>query len=195
MKKRERIGERYRENSAMLPVHEDYIFDQNAAEVRSLRYGEKYSVDYNGCGAIAVHNVMKHIGRTQNFIDVLRELEELHLLWLGGAFGTKPWALGRYFQSKKIPYRKYKSPNDFKAALLTHQIGVVCTWNKRFRGMHFYCVYYSLKENKYYTANLHTPSSEFVPADLQEMINYRFIIGYAVQNPVIRTRTLFTKLT
>ncbi len=181
MKKRERIEERYRKNRDLLPDYREYIFDQNDARVRSLRFGEKYSVGDNGCGAVAVHNAMKYIGKEQDFCDVLRDMEALRMIWLGGAFGTKPWSPGRYFRQKNILYRKYKSPNDFKAALLTNDIGIVCTWNRRFQGMHFYCAYYSLEENKYYSANFRSGGNDFRPMTLDEINSARFIVGYTLK--------------
>lgn len=181
MKKRERIEERYRQNRDLLPEYYEYIFDQNTDRARSLRFGEKYSVGDNGCGAVAVHNAMKYIGKEQDFCDVLRDLEALRMTWLGGAFGTKPWSPVRYFRQKNILYRKYKSPNDFKAALLANDIGIVCTWNQRFKGMHFYCVYYSLEENKYYSANFHSDGNDFRPTTLEEINGTRFIVGYTLK--------------
>lgn len=181
MKKAEQIDRRYRENLDLLPVYNDYVFHQTGKIVCSLRYGKNGWMDANGCGAVALHNVMKHIGRTQNLCDVLREMEELRMPWLGARFGTKPWSLGRYFTKHKIPYKKYKSPNDFKAALLTHRVGIVCTWNRPMSdGMHFYCVYYSKEDNMYYTANYGSAKDEFTPIPLSEISNLRFIIGYVV---------------
>lgn len=178
MKRNEQIEERCRENLNRLPEYRDYIFDQRNPSIRALRYGKRGNVGDNGCGPAAVHNVMKFIGKGRNFCNVLREMEELRMTWFGARFGTKPGSLGRYFNRNNIPYEKYKSPNDFKAALLTHKIGVICTWNKRFYGIHFYCVYYSLEDNAYYTANLITPGNEFKPIDLSAISNLRFITGY-----------------
>lgn len=180
MKKREQIAQRYRKNCLRLPSCTDYVYSQWAGNVKELCFGKRGHIGREGCGAVAVHNVMKFIGKEQNFCDVLREMEELSMTWLGAKFGTKPWAIGRYFTRHNIPYGKYKSPNDFKAALLTHKIGIVCTWNKRMNGMHFYCVYYSIEENKYYSANYHSSDSGFEEFDLKEIGNLRFIIGYAI---------------
>lgn len=102
------------------------------------------------------------------------------MTWLGARFGTKPLSLGRYFRRHKIPYWKYHFPAEFKAALLSHRIGIVNTWNKRLRGMHFYCVYYSREENAFYTANLRTPGTEFEPITPDEISSRRFIVGYIV---------------
>lgn len=179
MTKRERIEARYRENLRLLPDYRDYIFSQRAPGVRELRFGEHGHVGREGCGAVALHNVMKLIEKEQNFCDVLREAEELRMTWFGARFGTKPNALGRYFYQHKIPFWKYTSPNDFKAALLTHRIGVVCTWNKRLRGMHFYCVRFSPEDGAYYTANL-GGGEDFRRITLDEISGRRFITGYIV---------------
>ena len=179
MTKRERIRARYEENLRLLPEYRDYIFSQHAAKVKDLCFGTHGHVGREGCGAVAVHNVMKYIGKAQNFCDVLRDFEELRMPWLGARFGTKPHSLGRYFQRHNIPHWKYNAPNDFKAALLTHRIGIVCTWNKKFKGMHFYCVRYAPEDGAYYTANL-GGGSDFRQIALGEISNLRFITGYVV---------------
>lgn len=179
MKKREAIEARCRDNRRMLPQYSDYIFDQNAPRVEKLAYGRRGHIGREGCGAVAIYNVMKFIGREQDFCEVLREMEELNMTWLGARFGTKPLSLGRYFHRHNIPYSKYHSPNDFKAALLTNRIGVVNTWNPRFWGMHFYCIYYSAEENTYYTANFHSAKG-FRPTRLDEISSLRFFVGYII---------------
>ncbi len=179
MKRREQIEARYRDNLNRLPEYRDYIFYQWNKKVADLSFGKRGHIGREGCGAVAIHNVMKFIGREQNFCDVLRDMELLRMPWLGAKFGTKPLSLGRYFSRHKIPYWKYSAPVDFKAALLTHKIGIVCTWNRRFYGMHFYCVYYDPAENAYYSANFYTPGGvEFRPTELSDISNFRFIVGY-----------------
>ena len=181
MKRQDRIEERYRRNIDSLPACSDYVYSQHAPACKDLLFGDKGNVGANGCAAVAVHNVMKYIGRPQNFCDVLRDMEELHMTWLGARFGTKPWALGRYFWKKNIPFSKYKSPNDFKAALLTHPAGIVCTWNKRFYGMHFFCVYFNAEEGKYYTTNF-SSGNGFRQMEIGEISNLRFVNGYIIHN-------------
>lgn len=181
MSKREQIETRYRENISRLPAYRDYIYYQWDPKVAELSFGKRGHIGREGCGAVAIHNVMKFIGKEQNFCDVLRDMEELNMPWLGAKFGTKPRSIDRYFRRHKIPYQKYSSPVDFKAALLTHKIGIVCTWNKRFYGMHFYCIYYSQEENAYYTANFYSPGGkEFRQTLLSDISNFRFIVGYIV---------------
>ena len=182
MKRSERALELYRENLEKLPAYDDYIYCQSAEPVGHLRFGTNGRVDSNGCGAVALYNVMKHIGKEQDFCDVIRDEMQLGMLWMGGRFGTKPWTLGRYFMHYKIPFQKYKSPNDFKAALLTHRIGIVCTWNRHVRdGMHFYCVYYSDKENKYSAINYAQSENNTTEICLYEIGNLRFVNGYAIK--------------
>ena len=183
LKRRERLEEQYQENRNRLPAWNDYIFSQTDRRYSDLFFGKKGNIGDNGCSAVAVHNVMKFIGRPQDFCDVLHDMETLRMTWLGGRFGTKPWAIGKYFYKHKIPFWKYKSPNDFKAALLTHSVGIVCTWNERFRGMHFYCIYYSPQEKTYYTANLHSNADGFQPTPLTEISNLRFVAGYIADPP------------
>lgn len=179
MKKREQIEARYRANLAQQPEFSDYIYSQWDDRVKELSYGKRGHIGREGCGAVAVYNAMKFIGKQQDFCGVLRDMEELNMTWLGAKFGTRPYSLSKYFRRHKIPFRKYTAPVDFKAALLSHKIGIVCTWNRRFYGMHFYCVYYSPEEKAYHTMNLDTPCSPGT-AQLGDISNLRFIIGYVV---------------
>ena len=181
MNRYERIEVRFRDNLRRLPEYREYIFSQSAAIVRDLSYGERGHIGTEGCGPVAIHNVMKFIGKTQNFCEVSREAEELRMTWLGARFGTKPHSLGRYFTRHKISYWKYNSPAEFKAKLLTHRIGIVCTWNPGMRGIHFYCIYYSYEENKYYTLNLMPAAEDFVSLPLVTIVNRRFITGYLLK--------------
>lgn len=173
------IEERYRSNLKSLPELSGYLYSQWDDRVKDLSFGKRGHIGREGCGAVAIYNVMKHIGEEQNFCDVLHDMERLNMTWFGAKFGTRPFSLGRYFSLHKIPYRKYTAPVDFKAALLSHRIGIVCTWNRRFYGMHFYCVYYSPEKNVYRTMNLDSPCSEGT-VKLGDISNLRFIAGYVV---------------
>ena len=179
-KAKDRIEERYQENCRRLKAFDGCIFSQKDSRVKDLLFGKRGHIGAEGCGAVAIYNVMKFIEQPQDFCDILREMEKLHMPWLGAKFGTKPHSLGRYFSKHRIFYRKYNAPVDFKAALLSHRIGILCTWNRRFRGMHFYCIYFSNEENKYYSINCHSTDKDFMPITLDEISNLRFITGYVV---------------
>ena len=180
MKSSERIQERYRDNMKKLPQFGDYIYSQRDPRVRELCYGERGHIAREGCGAVAIYNVMKFIGEDQDFCDVVHDMEKLKMTWLGARFGTKPFSLGRYFRLHDIPFFKMTSPVDFKAALLSHEIGIVCTWNPKLKGMHFYCVFFSPDDEEYFSANLRSEKNEFRKLKLDEISNYRFIVGYVV---------------
>lgn len=181
MKKAEKAERTYQENLKRLPRYNEYVYNQLSEPVGGLRFGTRGRVDSNGCGAVALHNMMKYIGKEQNFCDVIRDEMQLGMVWMAGRFGTKPWTLGRYFMHHKIPFQKYKSPNDFKAALLTHRIGVVCTWNSHVKdGMHYYCIYYSKEENRYYAINERSSENDFAEITLEEIGNFRLINGYVI---------------
>ena len=178
MPKYERIETRFRENTALLGTYYDHIFDQHSKRVYALKFGDSGNIGANGCGPVAVHNAMKLIGMTVNFCDVIRDFEELKLSRIRGLFGTKPFYLGRYFRKHNIPYEKYNSPAEFKSDLIDHKAGIICTWNKRMKGMHFYCIFYDKSDEKYYTANCYSNCSGFREIKLSDISDRRFVVGY-----------------
>lgn len=64
-----------------------------------VRYG-KYNADYNSCEVIAVYNALLALSvNTMTFPELLSEFEHRGIT-AGGAFGTSPLALARYFADK-----------------------------------------------------------------------------------------------
>lgn len=86
-------AERWRE----LGLEGKWIEHQN--RLGSLQYG-KYGADYNSCEVIAVYNALLALSvNTMTFPELLSEFEHRGIT-AGGAFGTSPLALARYFANK-----------------------------------------------------------------------------------------------
>ena len=155
-----------------------YIGSQLSPDVSHLIYGKAgQTVDKVGCGIVAVYNALLRCGKTVDFNDLLRSMEKLRMPWLFGFFGTKPHSLGRVFRKYNIPYKKYSSVRRFNQMLPKSNTGIVCTWNPGFRGIHFYCVYYSKKENCLYSLNYYNQNTP-VKVDPSIFSQMRWIVGY-----------------
>ena len=84
-------------------MKEKLIYGQCNSPIAQLCYGRtRQTVAKTGCGAVAVYNALVLSGKNAVFEDVLREMERLRMPWMFGLFGTKPFALRRYFRKNNI---------------------------------------------------------------------------------------------
>ena len=76
------------------------ITDQHGVSAAGFSLG-KYSVSYNGCEAIAVHNALILSGVGSRLSDVIGLIERKHHLWFfrSGLWGTNPFRIGRIVRS------------------------------------------------------------------------------------------------
>lgn len=154
------------------------LYSQSDPDVAALRYGHLgKTVDRVGCALVAIYNVMKYLGREQSFEAVLRDAQKLHMPWLFGAFGTKPWALKRYFKIKNVPFKQTNNCREWKSSLPGCRAAIVCTWNsKRRHGIHYYSVIN--KDGKLYALNRYSDFPEPTPFSPDDTDNKRFITGF-----------------
>ena len=172
MKKQERL----RYNQKLLKDFNGFVFGQNQAPVAMLRYGSAdRPVEQVGCAAAAVYNALKLAGKQTDLCEVLSQFEALRMPWLFGLFGTKPLSLRRFFRRNNIPFSNYISLKKFRQALDDGKIGVVCAWNKGFKGLHFYCVY---SDNGAYRSMNFISSDKALDFDFSELTALRFVTGY-----------------
>lgn len=154
-----------------------YLTRQDDPAVASLTYGRLgKTVDHVGCGLVAIYNVMHALGMPQDFRDILRDAQRLHMPWLFGVFGTKPWAIKRYFAHKGISFESTGDCEAWRRSLPDCRAAIICTWNsKRRHGIHFYAVVNQngqlLALNRYSNCNAPTP---FAPSEVRAD---RFITG------------------
>lgn len=173
------IARRYRENQEAAKGFDTYIYGQTKAPVASLRYGSagKELRDV-GCGIAAVYNVMRFLGQPQPVADVINDAELLRLAFMGGRFGTKTKKLDRYFKLHGVPCQIYRRCSDFKQALDSHSIAIVCTWNNKITdGIHFYCLYRDSETGELTALNYYSADAPQTFL-LDNLRDDRFIIGY-----------------
>ena len=138
----------------------EFIYGQCNNPISQLCYGKsRKPVSKVGCGVVALYNALVFKGIDAEFSDLLRAMEKLGMPWLFGVFGTKPFSLKRYF----------------KNSLTDGKIGIVCAWNKGFRGLHFYCI---CSENGEYRSMNFVSSDQALSFDLLQITPLRFVTGY-----------------
>ena len=71
-----------------------YIIRQSP--IKKVFFGAK-PLSYNGCGIIALHNILLCLGKEKSFSQIILENEKNALLW--GLFGLSPMGLKRYLLS------------------------------------------------------------------------------------------------
>lgn len=176
-------NERYHHNKTILPRFEGILCGQNDPNVATLLYGAlNQPVEKVGCAAVAVYNAMRLVGRQTDFCGILAQFESLRMPWLFGLFGTKPLSLRRFFRRNLIPVRNYYSLKKYQNALTDGCVGIICAWNKGFRGIHFYCVF--RKDGKLRSLN-HYYSSHALDFSFSELSKPRFITGTILKESAV----------
>ena len=172
------IERRYQANKSRLEGFNEYIYGQTKAPASEVKYGSAgRNVSYVGCGVAAIYNVMRFIGKPQSFADVVKDSEILRLPFFGGRFGTKTKKLGRYFKLHNIDFTEYRNYDNFKKALPSHKICIICSWNDKITdGIHFYCVY-PREDGSFKSINYYSSDRPF-DFDLSTLRKDRFIIAY-----------------
>ena len=157
-----------------------FIASQLSPSVSQLTYGRaNRTVDKVGCGILAVYNALVCYGEPRAFSELLAMMERLRMPWLFGFFGTKPFCLSKLCRRLNIPFRKYYSAKHFANDLTHAHAGIVCSWNPRLNGIHFYCVYYSENEKCIYSLNYYQQSTPAVISP-SVFVQRRWIVGYLI---------------
>ena len=110
------------------------IFDQNAAPVKDMRFG-RFCSGYNGCGWIAVHNLLQLTGRGKDPAEVAADLERHRGAVLGGLFGIWPGAVARALKREGYAVTVCRRVKRFDEAV--PEGGVFILWYAHRRGMHY----------------------------------------------------------
>ncbi len=74
-----------------------YIIRQSA--FKSIRFGVK-DISYNGCGIIAMHNILLYLKKEKPFSEIVSENEKNAILY--GLFGLSPYGMGKYLLTNGI---------------------------------------------------------------------------------------------
>ncbi len=88
------------------------LYYQRSEPLCKMRFGIR-PMSFNGCGIIAVYNVLILLGRPDTIQNIAYHYER-NGRWLWGLWGIKPWKIGSFllkkgFDVNKCDYRKEKN--------------------------------------------------------------------------------------
>lgn len=85
---------------------------EHQAALTNMIYGRNYSADYNSCEIIALYNALRSFIADEkdinaiSFPKLLTQFEKRGITW-GGAYGTSPFALFKYFKMAGFDIKGY----------------------------------------------------------------------------------------
>ena len=139
-RRKKKLAERDSYNRKILKDYRGYIFRQDDERVRDLKYGNFLKVGQNGCGAVAVYNVMLAIGKRVDLCDVLLEFELNHMGRLDGLLGTSPRRITRYFDAHGVDYTVINSFKEYKSRMNEFDISIIFMGERKSLVQHYYCI-------------------------------------------------------
>lgn len=110
--------------------------------VSQLRLG-RFSLGYNGCGAIAAYNSMRLNNKKVCLSEVIYSFETLGIIRAWGLFGSYPKRLGRFLKSRGVDFAYTDRLSTAEQYAQKGSILILSYWVKRrnpFKGMHFVTV-------------------------------------------------------
>lgn len=96
-----------------------YLIDQDYTE--EYKYG-RFTSDFNGCGWIAMFNLLKAAGRQVKAEDVHRGLAEI--LPYAGLLGTPLNTMRRYLRQQNLLFAEIKGKHKISAAIADYSCGI-----------------------------------------------------------------------
>lgn len=158
---------------------EGMLNGQGTGKLAECRYGF-FSMSYNGCEIIAITNLRRLMGIPVPLCEVAKEVYP-YGNWVSGVFGTKPYALERYFRENNLPVHVVRKYDLYKKAFSESKYGISIFWNDKInplKGIHTVCI--ENTENGIMVYNRSNKKTEPVCyKSLDEyMIGKRFICGY-----------------
>ncbi|MDR0751283.1 MAG: hypothetical protein LBF12_01655 [Christensenellaceae bacterium] len=163
-----------------------YINNQNNGGFQNWKFGLS-TMDKNGCGVIAVYNLLRMRGEPKNLAFVAYEIETNSGTLAFGIFGTDPTHFGEYFKSKNIKTTAYtnltKLEEDAKKMSTSQKI-ILEIWNEPsiLKGAHAVAV--EKVNDKYFVYNSGEKEDRaYYFGTLKEYINNdggSLIVGYLI---------------
>ena len=174
------LCKRDKKNRNILRGFNNYIYGQDTYPVSGLSFGGGYYKVYsNGCGLVAVYNVMKYIGKFKYFQNVILEAEMNDMLWQGGMFGVKDEKIRSYFNAHKVKFTKYETLTKLKKNIDKYRITIVYVRNNYTLSRHYYCIV--KKKNGYKTLNFHNNNKGYKDFNFNKIDDRHFIRAICVK--------------
>jgi len=107
-------------NSKQAFSADGYLIDQNYTE--EYKYGH-FTSNFNGCGWIAMFNLLKAAGKQVRVEDVHRGLADI--LPYAGFLGTPLKTMRRYLKQQNIAYDEIKGKRKINSAIVGYSCGIL----------------------------------------------------------------------
>lgn len=105
------------------------------------------TMDKVGCGIIGIYNVLRLLGRPENFTDLIREFETNSTETIPfGFFGINPFSMKKYFEAHNILYSKIRRISDLENCKSEGSVYLLTFWNNAknwFKGAHTVALCYT----------------------------------------------------
>lgn len=111
------------------------ILDQK--EYGDVDFGAFGNVADNGCGAVAIYNILKLDQKNVELTSIINELGAAKILW--GVAGTAPTGITKYLKNKGYETKIVANKNNFESTLKKYKYGIYCYWTVT--GGHFEVIY------------------------------------------------------
>lgn len=132
------LNNRNFEYNKKIPQGNGYINGQAKCSVSDMKYG-LFTMAYNGCGVIALYNLMFFKGKKMSVADIAREIYPYSSI-LFGIFGNRMLRICRFFDSHRIKYKNVGKSADTISSFPKYDCCILGLWNgyrNPFKGKHF----------------------------------------------------------
>ena len=172
---------RFRKNKKIVGKFNGFIYGQNVKHngynIQNVLLGvNNCKVGSNGCGLVAVYNVMKWIEKYQYFPNVIVEAEINDMLVLGGSLGVSDKKIGEYFHAHKVKYDKIETVSKLKSKIGKYRISIIYVRNNRSISRHYFCVI--KRYNKFLALNYYNNLTKLIDFSWSMCDKNHFIRAY-----------------
>lgn len=172
----------YRHNLTVPLPDDEVVNGQGCGEVAKMKYGF-FSMSYNGCEMIALHNSMVLRGEKSSLREVCLEMYP-HCQAVSGLFGSNPMLLGSFYKRRGIKYRMTMRYDDFFDSLDDVKVAVLSFWcpHKPFKGLHTVAVQKEGYKIKIYN-RYNNRDYPYIYPSRAELLPHKsdFICGYLIE--------------
>lgn len=165
-----------------ISLDDGYINGQGIGNVAKMKYGVS-KMSYNGCELIAIYNALYAMGKKRDLAYIIYDFEMNSGIWMEGAFGTKPSAVGKYLSGKQLKLKKYYLTNKIDE---NTSVGDICVIIYLFNVVQIHTVMTRKTSNQsidVYNRHSNDTSAESVESvhELVKKDGYKMRVGWIVK--------------
>lgn len=165
-----------------IKVGDGFINGQRSCSVSGMRYG-LFPMSYNGCGVIALYNLMYRKRRRADPADIAREIYPYSAI-LFGLFGNKMLKIEKYLNDHGLSHKTVRSESKLAEIFSDCDCFILGLWNdakKPTKGKHFVFVRNIGGKARVYNCY----SNKTSPTDFESVQSYldgkRLTVAYCFQ--------------